>query len=288
MRKNWCFLHIGLNALFCCGLLGWAAFGASVSPAQDNAQPPIRLYAFHRPPYYSFDGPAPAGFLLELSKSVLEAANIPYIIQEMPPQRILEQIKSNQERACSPGWFLSPEREEFALFTDPLYVNAPMGAALRAESLYQIPARPTVKQLLRSGLILGLKSGFSYGEVLDEQLLEYKDRAYVATIDNEQFLRMIAKSRIDFAFMEPEEYSWLVQKTPELAATLRFLTPSDAPSGQSRRLMCSKALGQETLQAINTALSKVKAGEGYRRLLEQPFPEAAPKDAKQGAGLEKL
>jgi uncharacterized protein (TIGR02285 family) len=262
-----------------CFIVLLISFFATVSQADKDLPQPIRLYAFHRPPYYTFDGAAPDGFLLDISKNVLDKAKLSYQILEMPPQRIIEHFKSTTERACSPGWFRSPEREEFALFTDPIYVNAPMGVALRVETLPQLPARLTVKELLHSGLTLGVKAGFSYGGALDSLLKGFKDRAYSSTIDNEQFLMMIAKRRIDYAFMEPEEYSWLVKKNPELASSLLFLTPLDAPPGQERRLMCTKALEGE-MNKLNEALRSVPASERRKRLIEEQIPRAFPPEGQ--------
>ena len=42
-----------------------------------------------------------------------------------------------------PGWFKTTQREAFAVFSDPIYVGQPMGAALRASTIASHTPWPT-------------------------------------------------------------------------------------------------------------------------------------------------
>jgi len=234
-------------------LLMLAFFAASPQAmAQDG---PLTVLVFHRPPYYVVEkGGRFSGFLLAYTKDVLDTARIPFRFEEAPPKRILKILEEGEPAACAVGWFKTAEREAYARFSDPIFTGRPLGVAMRTELLRTLPHAPTADALLWRGMRLGLRQGFSYGDWLDAKLAGHRHAADLSVTENDRLLEMIARGRIDYTFIGPDEYDWLVSRHPGLRKTTRFMALGGVPPETPRHIMCSKKLPPETMARIDAAI----------------------------------
>ncbi|MEF3696675.1 substrate-binding periplasmic protein [Desulfolutivibrio sp.] len=234
-------------------LLALAVFVAA--PAAMAQNEPLTVLVFHRPPYYVVGkGRHFGGFLLDYTKNVLDAAHIPFRFAEAPPKRILKTLEEGASATCAVGWFKTAEREAYARFSDPIFTGSPMGVAVRTERIRTLPHAPTADALLRRGMRLGLRQGFSYGDWLDAKLVGHRNAADLTVAENDQLLEMIARGRIDYTFIGPEEYDWLVSKHPELRKKIRFMALGGIPPETPRHIMCGKNTPPEIVERINEAI----------------------------------
>ncbi len=221
----------------------------------------LTILAFHRPPYYILENNRPAGgILVEITRKALVMADIPHVFAEAPPKRILNIIENAREYACSVGWFKTGERERFARFSDPIYVGQPMGAAMRPELVKTLPEPPTIAGLMQQKLRMGLRGGFSYGEWLDARLTGHQGVTDLSVTENEQLLEMIARDRIDYTLIDPEEYAWLISRHKEFHSDTTFVALRDIPPEVPRYLMCSRCVPPEVISRINAALAQLQEG----------------------------
>src|SRR5687768_13276837 len=104
------------------GLMALAAFPAAAD------EPHVTILFHVRPPYsqQEADGRV-TGILVEPVAAALAKAGIGVEWIEMPPARQTEIIKRGKGAGpvCGLGWFKRPERERFALFSDPIYQDQP-------------------------------------------------------------------------------------------------------------------------------------------------------------------
>lgn len=236
---------------------------------------PLSIFVFHRPPYYILKNGKPAGgFLLDIALDALQRANIPFVIEEMPPARILTTLEQNKRPACSVGWIKTPERNAFAWFSQPMYFDAPLGVAVRADMpLPQAPS--TMTNLLRIGWTWGLRAGFSYGPHLDQTLAAYPETKERRFSSPDRMLHLLVKHRLDAVLIEPEEMAWLVRDKPELATQLRYVHLDDAPPRTPRHIMCNHAVTEDIMNRINTALSEAGSSESGQRHVATAIPKQA-------------
>jgi len=233
--------------------LALAALAASTAAMAQGD--PLTVLVFHRPPYYVVEkGQRYGGFLLDHTKNILDAAHIPFRFEEAPPKRILKTLEEGEQPACAVGWFITPERETFARFSEPIFTGRPMGVAVRTGILRTLPHTPTADALLWRGMRLGLRQGFSYGDWLDAKLAGHRHAADLSVAENDRLLEMIARGRIDYTFIGPEEYDWLVSRHPELREKTRFMALGGVPPETPRHIMCSKSLPPETMARIDAAI----------------------------------
>lgn len=258
------FVHLALSA----GLA--VVLPSALALAEERV---ITIHAFHRPPYYVFEENAqPAGFLLDIAREVLARAGLAYRVENLPPKRILADYENKDDFVCAVGWYKTPEREAFARFSDPIYVNRPQGMVVAREKAGQFPERPTSEQVFATAPRVGVKEGFSYGQWLDDKLAAHGPAVHRTVTENALLLEMTALGRVDVVFIEPEEYAWILKDRPHLAERLRFFTLADAPEGETRHIMCDLPVGDEVMTRLNKAIAAFRRTPEYRRLTSQAGP----------------
>jgi polar amino acid transport system substrate-binding protein len=237
------------------GVLGLAAaVTAAFLPARADHLP-ITIYFHVRPPYA--EPGAPVGVKGLLVSPVIKALNETGLEAqwvEMPSARQTEEIKRAVEPTCGLGWFKRPEREEYAVFTAPIYKDRPSVIVARKDdarfatptSLQQIFADPALKLLV--------KTGYSYGKVIDDWLQKYHPPSEESAGTNEIMLNMIANGRNDYMVMAAEEADYLLERDAPLGAALHAIALSDAPEGEQRYLMCSKSTPADAIARLNAKL----------------------------------
>ncbi len=233
------------------GLLG---FAASVDAA---AEEPGLTILFHvRPPYSELGAPAGVkGLLVAPLIRAMSQAELSAHWQEMPPARQTEEIRRAMGPVCGLGWFKRPEREEFALFVGPIYQDRPSVIVARKDDTRF--AAPAVLQLIfadRSAKLI-VKTGYSYGTTIDAWIERHRPDREESAGSNEAILNMVANGRRDYVIMAAEEAEYLLKRNAPLGAVLRAVELTDAPEGEYRYLMCSKATPPDTIAKLNTMLT---------------------------------
>lgn len=261
------FLALAAGILFFWGLLPLPVRAEAAAAEQTAPAPPreLTILAFHRPPYYTFTNGKAGGFLIDAVRRVLDAARIPYHVAEMPPKRILIHFEQDADAyACSPGWYRTREREDFARFSAPIYRNQPPVAVLRADMAHRAGKGKGLAVLLAADMRLVLRGGFSYGGAIDEALARSRAPIYRSTADNAALLEMLASGRYDMTLMEQEEATELLRQSPRLRQSLVLapLAPGDGTGGigqplQTRHLMCGRGVDEALMRRIDDAVANV-------------------------------
>ncbi|MBI5521029.1 MAG: transporter substrate-binding domain-containing protein [Desulfarculus sp.] len=244
-------------------LLAWLLLLGCLAPTPAAAQEePLAIYYFHRPPYYlggSQPGEGCRGLVLERACRALEAAGVPYTLVEMPVKRVLNQIRWGHY-ACGVGWFKLAPRLAYANFSLPLYQGLPLTLVVNKQRAAHLalPARPTLEQALKSGLVLGTLEGYAYGHWADAHIARLRPPTMAITGTPDNMLRMLASGRCDFWLSSGEEAQWLLAHHAGLAPLLEIRPLADAPPSEPRHLMCGKQVPARVLQMVDQAL----AGQG--------------------------
>lgn len=241
-------------------------YATNMARATDDA--PIPLLVFNRPPYYILDHGKPAGgFLLDITLAVFNRTGIPYIVQEVPPSRIMASFQAKPFKSCATGWLKTPQRETFARFSAPVYTNKALIAVVNNNIPLQNNSM-TLEALLKTGLTWGLSSGYSYGNTIDAAFAVYPGHKTHRFSDPQAMLRLLSKQRLDAILIEPEELAWRMSQEPGLAGSIRVLPLTDAPPSFTRHIMCSNAVDPAIMNRINAALMEYMDTDEYRRLID--------------------
>jgi polar amino acid transport system substrate-binding protein len=186
-------------------------------------------------------------------------AGVPHEWSSIPAARQIENIKGDVEPACAVGYYRSPDRESYSLFTDVMFLGKPH-VAIASSKNDRVIKRQTVDSLLSDrSLTLLAKKSYSYGDVLDNKISVFAPRMVLITTDSVSMARMIAAQRADYMFCAEEECAAIL-KTPQLQGLeLTLVRLSDMPQPPPRYFMCSRKVGAETISRVSEALRKIIA-----------------------------
>ena len=210
---------------------------------------------FHpRPPYaFLVDGQL-SGLSGTPIAHALKRAGIAYAIQETPAARQLAMAKESKGAHCFVGWYRTHEREHFARFSRPVYRDQPNIVLFNAASVNAREIASLAQLLASTDLILLSKKGYSYGPAIDAMLAGSPAPRQEVTVENVQMIKMLHARRADYIFMAPEELDPLLAAANRLKTDFSIRAFSDMPAGQTRHLMCTRAVDPALLARFDAAL----------------------------------
>ncbi len=211
---------------------------------------------FEYPPYYhQLPNGQPSGLIVDLARRVFTEAGVEVRFEFIPAKRILHDIQRGRPVA-SLGWFRTPEREEFAQFSLPVYVNRPVGVLFLREMEERFRPYDTLEALMDSRkFFIGRVGGLSDGEYLDSLLARYPDRVVEVTADSVRLLKMLQAGRFDFVLIPPEEMDDLLREAGMAASDFMLLSMRDIPNGNTRYIMYSKTVDPDLIRRIDDAIT---------------------------------
>jgi len=234
---------------------------------QKTTSTPIILAYYERPPYYiTGSDHVLTGLIGEIGLSAFRRSGLPFSLKIVPPKRQLSNVESNHERLCALGWFKTPEREKFAVFSLPLYQDLPTAVVTRTDITFS-PLAPTLAELFqRPDLTLLTQNGYSYGPYVDEAIRQHNPASVGTTANASQMLEMIDTGKADYFLAAAEEADEAIGASPK-PNHFHIILPRDIPKGNLRYFMCSKQVTPEEIGLLNTAIT------AENRAKEKAFPD---------------
>ena len=244
----------------------------SVPALADEPQAELTVYHFERMPFFGDRNGKAAGLLIDVSRLVLDEAGIDYRFVNVPVVRFFDSLRK-PGNSCLIGALKTKERETIYAYSDDfIYRDQPFRIVINKAKRKALPERPTIRQILESGLRLGVAEGYVYGNWLDRKIVEYQPRLQKVNIgnDSEKMHKMIIGGRFDYMFAVAEEARHIVAEDPEHRDHLTTVEIADAPQGNMRYLLCSKGIDAAMMKKINAAIKTIKPGRDYERLTTPP------------------
>ncbi|HOS97579.1 MAG TPA: transporter substrate-binding domain-containing protein [Deltaproteobacteria bacterium] len=213
----------------------------------------------HRPPYYYTDKDGnPSGFLVELTRDILRDAGIEVVWKELPPNRIMLEIRKRGALHCSIGWFRTQEREAYAKFSIPIYQDKPLVIMTTTENARLFSSHTVLSEVFSdTSLVLATVSSFSYGDYVDRLLRTHCPRMHVVSTDRSVLTRLIKMRRASYLLTAPEEVDTLIASAGLARDDFILIPMKDLPSGMMRHLMFSLDVGDDILAKVNASIRKI-------------------------------
>ncbi len=238
-----------------------------VSPTHANTHQKLTLYFNERTPYLeSKENERVEGLTASPANHALTLANIPYAWKRATAEQQIAVIDRNQEHACLVGWFKRPERERVGKYTAPLYMGKQM-VALALASNSRVQAKMRVADLMKDDqLTMLVKDGYSYGQILDQQIRNFSPRIIIATGENTNMLNMLVYKRADYFLVSEEEANALIQRSDHAASDFKLTYFAEAIKEDPRYFWCTKQVPDTLIMKLNRVLEKMVATAHHRRL----------------------
>ncbi|NDV23742.1 ABC transporter substrate-binding protein [Desulfovibrio sp. JC022] len=219
---------------------------------------PLTIGYIELPPYYFTNAQhQPDGFLLHLTKKIMNKAGCECTYKSMPSKRILHTIRKGGSFA-SIGWFKTQDREEYAKFSQPIYKNKPIGIFLRKKDYKKFSRHKTLKELLEQNKFkTGYIAGHSMGKYIDTLLDKHSHSVHALSGTTQQLVRMLHDGSIDFCLLAPIETSKIIQQSSYREDEFYFMSMADITKGNTRHLIFSRNVSDETIEKINTAIDEI-------------------------------
>ncbi|GAB6112074.1 substrate-binding periplasmic protein [Desulfomicrobium salsuginis] len=226
------------------------------TPAAAANATDLHVVYLERPPYYWTENGQPRGFLLGLTRQILDRAGIPASFSQHPPNRIMEELRTDSGPTCSIGWFKTPERETFATFSLPIYRDQPLVLLTTTDKAHLFSRHTTLRDVLADrSLIMAQVASFSYGEAVDRMQKEILVRSLTVSSSQKVLPKLILQGRAAYMLVAPEEVPTLLRLAEVDAGRFTTLTMQDIPAGNLRYLIFTKSVPDSTLQRINAAIA---------------------------------
>ena len=224
-------------------------------PAAGRANDVITVDYNERPPYLisGADGSA-TGLTGTPAANAFKAAGIAVTWAKVPTSRQISAVKEAEGMHCAVGWFKTPEREQFAKFTKPIYRDKPWLAL--ANIGYSIKDGIKLEQALSAkGVRVLSKDSFSYGPYLNGLLAKTKPNITVSNGSTSQMLQLINAGSVDLMFVSEEEAEYLVEQAGLSMKNFHKIRFPDMPKGGERYIMCSKNVPDDVIAKLNKSIT---------------------------------
>lgn len=216
----------------------------------------LQVVYLERPPYYWTENGQMRGFLLGLTRQILDRAGIPATFEQHPPNRIMDEIRNDQAPICSIGWFKTSEREAFARFSLPIYRDQPPVLLTTTDKAHLFSRHKTLRDVFTDPtLVMAQVASFSYGEAVDRMQKEILVRNLTVSSSQKVLPKLILQGRASYMLVAPEEVPTLLRMAEVEAGRFTTLTMQDIPAGNLRYLIFGKSVPESTLQRINDAIA---------------------------------
>lgn len=243
--------HCAATAL---ALLASSAAWAQDSATVGSAAAPITLHYNARFPYaYAQDG-AVNGLLAQPIERAFRKAGVAFVWAETPSARQFALVKANAGADCLAGRFRTEERTQWARFSKPVYRDQPQGLLMKASNAKRKSLHSLVQAVQSSELALLVKTGYSYGPVLDAAIAQRSTAPLRTSDESADMLRQIQMGMADAFIIAAEEAQALLERARLPAKDFAFLPFRDAPPGELRYVMCSHRVPPGVMERLNAAI----------------------------------
>jgi uncharacterized protein (TIGR02285 family) len=218
----------------------------------------ITVLYHERPPYYITGPLGIYGLCVDPVKKAFSAAGIGIEWVRVPAARQMEMLRANVPDICAVGWFKTPEREKFAVYSHAIYQDTSMIALARADNPHLVSGRPLARTLENRNVTFLRKDGYSYGRYIDDMILKHAPRQEITTAENIGMLKILHDGLADYFFISEEEAAELIHTSGLLADTFQFIRFPDVPEGNKRYLLFSRSTDKRIVDRVDAAIVKVR------------------------------
>lgn len=239
---------------------------AALNAARVSAGDALRVLYNEHPPFMSRSGDDVVGLAADPAEAALRAAGVAFVWEEAPAGRQLELIRRDTEPLCALARFRTPEREAYAVFSRPLYVEGGRLILGRIDDTVLASVNSLDELLTDTRLTLMLKRSYSLGAVIDAKVERLAVRKWETWVEADVMFRQIAAGRADYMFIAPEEGAYVMDEiAAETRDRLALYTIAGMPPGEARMLMCSRSTPPAVMGAIDAAIPETAPdGDGSR------------------------
>ena len=260
MQQNYSVRHrfLRLKSTFFMGIFCCAGLAYAQMPVPSAAgEPVIILHYGDKPPYLMTQSENQVtGLTGTPIANAFVRSGIPFHWVATPNSRSAEILKESSGPDCIAGLYKTPERQEWANFTVPVFIDGRY--VLIANQSFTVEPGATLSAILsRKDIRLYVKQDNSYGAYVDGLVKKLNPRRSSTTQATPAMLAFIREGRADFMFATEEEADFYMDKDgSESAQGLKVIRLPDTPPGEGRYILCAKSVPVSVITRLNQAIER--------------------------------
>lgn len=216
----------------------------------------ITLHYIDRPPYaISQNETQPIGVVADPAEKAFKKAKIPFVWAKTPVNRQFAIIKENKGLDCAIGLEQTPSRQEFAKFTEPVYISAPLVAIVNKSRVKEKKGITLVQMLAKYSILV--KENYTLGDEITA-LVNRSPSRNLTSVESSQMVQMIALGHADFMMISSDEVAYYLKHGILNGNAIRIMNFPDVQKRFTRRIMCSKAVDDKTIAKLDKAIEHLE------------------------------
>lgn len=222
-----------------------------------TAQSPqtVTLHYVPRPPFMMASANGLAGLTGLPAYLAFKNAGIPFEISNTPFARQMRLLEMNLGRDCMIGIFKTPEREQIAKFTKPIYKDSPRVILTSADNALRFSGYDSIDDVFKDKrMVLLVKARYSYGAVVDALIQQYQTKVSQTYDESVNMLKSIKFNMADYMIMSSEEVAGAITAAGFEEGQFKKIVFKNMPEGEYRHIMCSKSVPDEVIDKLNEGI----------------------------------
>ena len=212
----------------------------------------------NKPPFFFWENHQPKGILVEMARKALDRSGVAYRFEEIPALRNMAYLKLSKPNFAVLGLNKTPAREEFVVFSEPIFRGSTAELLIRAGESNRYNAYKSIDALIDSGkFTFGGKEGNAYP--IDSQLKRLAKNDLRFQVETPMLAKLLVAKRFDFTVIFPEELEYALQASKVEPSAIEVFHYPDIPQSKRRYLLFTKSTNPEVIGKINKAISEVIA-----------------------------
>ena len=236
---------------------------------------PVEFVFMERPPYaFNHDGRL-TGVFPEIVEETLKEVSFPYrFISTENWLDILKMLKL-RKNMCNVGSYRTQARLAYYRYSDAVLEESTYLIAANKAVAEKFGHQVSIETLKTSDFVLGYQSGFSYGELIDKELIHSDVKKVnlsfvllsTGSVKERHIFSLLDLGRFDYAFFNPLEFYWNLSQFPDNKQNIVTLSIYPPVAVNPRYLMCNKNIADKVLNEFNQALHRVKRSPAFEAIL---------------------
>jgi polar amino acid transport system substrate-binding protein len=213
--------------------------------------------------YKDSDGQV-TGLDIELSQAIFGNFDYQLALQEMPWKRHLNSIEDGSTDIAASA-SKTPEREEYALFSDPYRTESAVMYIRKADAgIYKFDS---LEDIIGSEFKLAVTRGYYYGEEFGELMKNSEFKKNIREVnDNQLAQRQLSLNRVD-GFLEDPIAATLELKEEGLLDKVEILMP--VYSDNIYIMFSKKSVSPDIVKSFNSSLAELRANGVYDQIMNK-------------------
>ncbi|WP_250656252.1 transporter substrate-binding domain-containing protein [Alkalimarinus coralli] len=215
---------------------------------------PIYLHYYDRPPYLNKGNNGVFGLAATAASDAFKASGIRFSWKQTPASKQLDILKENHGKDCLVGWLSNGHRQNYAKYTDPIYIDKPLIALTRKDN--PIEAESLEELFNDSKKVMLVKEAYSYGHYVDRLVDQLKPRRLILAMDRSDLLHALDSRKADYLLIAPEDVDHALLSSGLQRSKFKTQKLKDVPEGDPRYILCSKKVSDDVISKLNKAIRR--------------------------------